>query len=266
MSGAGDSGRDGETRDHGEGFLSRWSRRKQGADADAKARDAARMAEQAPAAAPAAEPAAPDERLRDPETGEVIDEELVARLPQLQDIAPGADLSAFMQRGVPEALRRQALRQLWLADPAIRDFVSPALDYAYDYNTPGAAPGFGPLSEDDIARGREMVARMFSRPGDAAENRENSSPEKQGDKESHVETASMAQSVRQSDAAVRDGGGPAGEADRTQAVDASKTAGQVAEIGENPEVRRSMPIGEQERALPAGPALRRRRGGSAAPV
>ncbi len=58
---------------------------------------------------------------------------------------------------------------MWETDPAIRDFVGPALDYAYDYNTPGAAPGYGPLSESDIADAKRLLDRMFSRiePGPA---------------------------------------------------------------------------------------------------
>jgi hypothetical protein len=67
-----------------------------------------------------------------------------------------------MCKGVPEALRRQALRALWSADPAIRDFVSPALDYAYDYNAPGGAPGYGPLTDSDIAQAKAFLASVFS--------------------------------------------------------------------------------------------------------
>jgi hypothetical protein len=37
-----------------------------------------------------------------------------------------------------------ALREIWRTDPAVRDFVGPA-DYAWDWNTPGDAPGYGPL-------------------------------------------------------------------------------------------------------------------------
>lgn len=139
-----------------EGFLSRWSRRKR----------------EVPQAAPPPVPeppiatasSEPDERPRDPETGEVIDEELVRALPEVETLQAGGDLSAFMRRGVPEALRRQALRQMWLTDPAIRDYVSPALDYAHDYNIPGAVHGFGPLSESDIEQARVFLGEVFSTP------------------------------------------------------------------------------------------------------
>jgi len=138
--------------DRDEGFLSRWSRRK-------------RDITTAPPAPVPTEPvpeAKPDDRPKDPETGEIIDQELVSSLPDIATLQPGADLSAFMCKGVPEALRRQALRALWSADPAIRDFVSPALDYAYDYNAPGGAPGYGPLTDSDIAQAKAFLASVFS--------------------------------------------------------------------------------------------------------
>jgi hypothetical protein len=148
----------------GEGFLSRWSRRKRLDEADAQPPVAAPVG-QADGQSPD-EPA--DERPRCPETGEVIDAEHVASLPRIEDIKPGDDLSGFMRRGVPEALRRQALRTMWTTDPVIRDYVSPALDYAHDYNTPGAVVGFEPLSESELESARAMVGRMFSTPQELA--------------------------------------------------------------------------------------------------
>jgi hypothetical protein len=53
---------------------------------------------------------------------------------------------------------------MWLTDPAIRDYVSPALDYAHDYNIPGAVHGFGPLSESDIEQARAFLGEVFSTP------------------------------------------------------------------------------------------------------
>jgi hypothetical protein len=48
-------------------------------------------------------------------------------------------------------LSRAALRRAWSADPAIRDFVGLA-DYDWDFNTPGAIAGFGPLEMTDELR------------------------------------------------------------------------------------------------------------------
>ncbi|TCR66333.1 hypothetical protein EV560_104213 [Bosea sp. BK604] len=51
------------------------------------------------------------------------------------------------------------MRRMWLIDPAIRDFVSAALDYAHDYNTPGGAPGYA-LIEPSAEMIGEAVARL----------------------------------------------------------------------------------------------------------
>ena len=125
----------------GEGFLARWSRRK---------RDPEKAA--APAAASVAEPALPEGRTL---------EDLIAELPRLEDLVPGQSLRAFMQSWVPTDIRTAALRRMWLLDPAIRDYVNPALDYAYDYNIPGGAPGYGPM-ETSAEMVRE-VTDMFER-------------------------------------------------------------------------------------------------------
>ena len=138
--------------DPDQGFLTRWSRRKR-----LVAEEQLPVQVQPPPSDPL-----PDEGLRDPETGEVIDEELVASLPSPAELRAGGDLSPFMRKGVPESMRREALRAMWSADPAIRDFVSPALDYAYDYNAPGGAPGYGPLSASDLAQAQEFLKTVFS--------------------------------------------------------------------------------------------------------
>lgn len=123
-----------------EGFLSRWSRLKR---------------EPAPAEPPAegqGAPALPE--------GDALDE-LIASLPRIEDLVPGQSLTAFMQPWVPQVLRNAALQRMWLLDPAIRDYVDPALDYAYDYNIPGAAPGFGPM--ETTREAMREVSDMFDR-------------------------------------------------------------------------------------------------------
>jgi hypothetical protein len=128
-----------------EGFLSRWSRLKR--EPDPVAPPPASVTAEAPK-----EPVLPE--------GKTLDE-LVAELPRIEDLVPGQSLTAFMQPWVPDSVRNAALQRMWLLDPAIRDYVSPALDYAYDYNTPGAAPGFGPMeTSSDAVR---EVADLFDR-------------------------------------------------------------------------------------------------------
>ena len=137
-----------------EDFLTRWSRRKRSSAAGAK---------------PAAESAPiPAEALPDP-AGKVIAAAEPAfdpaTLPPIDSITAVSDISAFLQKGVPAELTRAALRRVWTADPAIRDFVGLA-ENAWDFTDPNAMPGFGPLeSSDDV---RRMIADLVDRIGEAA--------------------------------------------------------------------------------------------------
>ena len=65
-------------------------------------------------------------------------------LPSLEDVTADGDLSAFLRKGVPTALKNEAMRKMWSLDPAIRNHVGLA-EYAWNFNQPGAMPGFGPL-------------------------------------------------------------------------------------------------------------------------
>ncbi|WP_144184270.1 DUF3306 domain-containing protein [Elioraea rosea] len=136
----------------GEGFLSRWSRRKQAAREGVPVDDAARPEAQpepvapecASASAPKPGPAPPAEP--DPE----ID---LASLPPIEELTVESDVTVFLRKGVPAALRNAALRRAWSLDPSIRDFIGPA-DYAWDWNTPGGAPGY----MADLASGPDVEA------------------------------------------------------------------------------------------------------------
>lgn len=136
-----------------EGFLTRWSRLKRDPAAAPAAGSVAADRPNAEASG-GGEPALPEGRTL---------EDLVAELPNLDEIVAGQDLSAFMQAWVPGHLRAAALRRMWLIDPAIRDYVDPALDYAYDYNLPGGAPGYGPMetSAEMVREVREMFGRAI---------------------------------------------------------------------------------------------------------
>jgi hypothetical protein len=84
-------------------------------------------------------------------------------LPKLEELTASTDMSAFLRKGVPEQLRNAALQKSWALDPAIRNYVNPALEYAYDWNTPGGVPGGGELGAGvDVAR---LVSQIM---GDAA--------------------------------------------------------------------------------------------------
>ncbi|MBW8271122.1 DUF3306 domain-containing protein, partial [Caldovatus aquaticus] len=95
-----------------------------------------------------------------------------AALPPIESLTPESDIRDFLRAEVPEALRRAALRRLWVLDPAIRGFVGPA-DYAWDFNAPGGAPGFAPALGGDAAR---LIARALG-PGQAGPAPERAAPE-----------------------------------------------------------------------------------------
>ncbi|BAU89104.1 hypothetical protein MPPM_0499 [Methylorubrum populi] len=139
-------------------FLSRWARRKQSVRAAALSQPPAApdMAGTMAGTGEVAGSAPPDEAGLARETAvgagsepEAVPDDLLASLPSLDALTPETDLTAFLQAGVPTALRNAALRRMWSLDPAIRDFVSEAREYAYDWNTPGGVPGMGPLLPTD---------------------------------------------------------------------------------------------------------------------
>ena len=125
--------------DEDKGFLARWSQRKQEAkQPEPKPDEPAAAAEIPPA--PVAE------------TETVLEFDL-SSLPKLEEMTGSTDITGFLQKGVPEQLRNAALRQSWALDPAIRNYVNPALEYAYDWNTPGGVPGTGELGAGmDVAK------------------------------------------------------------------------------------------------------------------
>jgi Protein of unknown function (DUF3306) len=135
-------------------FLTRWSRRKREADAKPESDDnsgeaAVRGGEQCPdtpVSQPPASPASPE-----PEFD-------VSSLPPVDSIGAETEISAFMRKGVPAALRHAALRRAWSADPAIRDFIGPNENY-WDAAGPDGIPGFGDL--DPSLDVKKLVSELF---------------------------------------------------------------------------------------------------------
>ena len=97
-------------------FLSRWSRRKQGA-----------RLEPEPAPEPAAGP--PAEAAPERSEAEILEE---LGLPDPDTLGPGSDFKAFMAEAVPDWLRRRALRRLWTSNPALAN-LDMLVDYGEDY-------------------------------------------------------------------------------------------------------------------------------------
>jgi hypothetical protein len=137
-----------------EDFLTRWSRRKRSSAEGVKA---------VPESAPIPAEVLPNS------AGTVVERVEPAfdpaTLPPIDSISAVSDISAFLQKGVPAELTRAALRRVWTADPAIRDFVGLA-ENAWDFTDPNAMPGFGPLESTDEVR--RMIADLVDRIGQGA--------------------------------------------------------------------------------------------------
>jgi hypothetical protein len=117
------------------GFLSRWSARK--AEARAKADDEATL----PAPVPTSE-----EDVQQP-----VDP---AELPSIDELTEDSDYTVFLRKGVPETMRKAALRKLWVTEPSVVNY-RPLVEYAWHNNE----PGFGPLLPTDNVQ--EMLERIF---------------------------------------------------------------------------------------------------------
>jgi hypothetical protein len=110
-----------------EAFAARWARRKREARAEP-----AQPALAPPTAAALSRDALPDAA------------EPSAPLPTLEDVTADGDIAAFLQKRIPAELHKLALRKAWSLDPTISTFIEMA-ENQYDWNTPGGAPGYGPL-------------------------------------------------------------------------------------------------------------------------
>lgn len=117
------------TDDSAPSFLSRWSRLKRRVALEREAAPPPEsggerppappaVAEVSPASPPvgdAAPPAAPPTRTEEGKADEVD----LTKLPPIESLGKDSDYSVFMRRGVPDDLRNQALRRMWLTDPSI---------------------------------------------------------------------------------------------------------------------------------------------------
>lgn len=99
-------------------FLARWSRRKR--DPDQEPDPTAEPDEVEPGRAEV--PALQGDREGDQEGDGEADEdagdpEVIAKLPDIESLDETSDFAPFMAEGVPEILRRRALRKLWRLNP-----------------------------------------------------------------------------------------------------------------------------------------------------
>jgi hypothetical protein len=140
-----------------ENFLTRWSRRKRTAKDEPAPAEGDGEREQGVPETPRAECAVEDATPPTPpiNAGPAKPAFDLSKLPPIESITAETDVRAFLAPGVPAEMRLAALRRAWAADPKVRDFVG-LNDYDFDFHTPGAIPGFGPLEMTDDLR-REVL-------------------------------------------------------------------------------------------------------------
>lgn len=244
-----------------DGFLSRWSRLKQGAarPVPPQPSPAEREAERAVATQRAAQAAAAEAERLAAETRER--ESVLARLPRLEDLRADSDFSQFMHPLVPTSLRSAALARLWTLDAAIRGYEDPARDYAWNWNVPGGVPGGGPApTADEVQSTLKQIFQRFEteeRVGDAPDAQKR--PEVLAQPPSKDASPAQAVPVRGPVAATPDD--PGGR-DATDPPDmATRAATDPAAGARSVSNAASEPI-----ATPAPPGGPRRRHGGAVPV
>ena len=115
-------------------FLARWSRRKRGTRRGRPAQDAEpeRRDSDAATAAPAEDKPPADAA----EPGAAEPGTVAEQLPDIDSLDKTSDFSVFLKEGVPEAIRRKALRRLWRLDPVLAN-----LDGLNDYDEDFSAMG-----------------------------------------------------------------------------------------------------------------------------
>lgn len=131
------------------GFLSRWSQRK------AEARRQEVVEPEPDSAAPKTEAEEPV----DPQS-----------LPPVDELTESSDFTPYLRKGVPEAMRKAALRKLWVTEPSVVNYV-PLVEYAWHQNE----PGFGPLlPTDDVEKLLKQIVEgnPFSLPPEPEQNQQ----------------------------------------------------------------------------------------------
>jgi hypothetical protein len=210
-----------------ETFLARWSRQKR------------RAGEPKPEPAPRVEPAEPEVDL--------------SKLPKIEDLTADSDITAFLQKGVPVALQRMALRRMWSLDPAIRDFIEVA-ENQWDFNAVGGVAGlFEEIAPDTDLTAWLAQAAPSLLPGD-------NTPQPAEIASNHPATQQTASAAGDMDsgAGADSGAKIGGGAGSAEISDSSLDAGPSSHVAESHGEVRQDPAAETAEPRPA----RRRHGGA----
>ncbi len=161
---------DSPVEDGEEGFLSRWSRKKQEArhepavvEADGSVADVANTIDS---------PAAELESVESPAERELTDEDM----PPLESLDENSDVSPFLSAGVSEALRRAALRKLFRS--AKFNVCDGLDDYAEDYTK--FAPLGNTITADMKYHMERALEKLRAEEGESAPETEGQEPVRAG--------------------------------------------------------------------------------------
>jgi len=110
-------------------FLARWSRRKRTGESLPEEEGTADAGSTTPVAAAHDDTASAVNAGDGAHADEAGDPEVLARLPEIDSLDYESDFTPFFQQGVPESLRRKALRKLWRSHPLLAN-----LDGLNDYD------------------------------------------------------------------------------------------------------------------------------------
>lgn len=127
-----------------ESGLSRWARRK--AEVRRERGGAAPAVEEEPAAQLPAESAAPEDAAAGSPVPVAPED-----LPDIDSLTAESDFTVFLKEGVPQQLRRLALRKLWASDPVLAN-LDGLIEYGEDY-TDAAMVVEGMKSAWEVGRG-----------------------------------------------------------------------------------------------------------------
>ena len=173
--------RDTANREGEKSFLARWSQRKRAAETEAEEKEARKPHSEETAAATGAPGGAaePDDGKIDP-----------AELPDIDSLDADSDFTVFLKDGVPDALRRRALRKLWRLDPVF-GHLDGLNDYDLDYTNAATVVeglktvyqvGKGMVLGDDEEKGEEKKEEAAAASADEEASAERaSSPAEEAD-------------------------------------------------------------------------------------
>lgn len=161
-----------------EGFLARWSRRKQEAASAPELEESAREPDVADAPATEEAEAAPDDTLDDAALAEKYG------LPDPNALQAADDFSPFLQGQAPERLRRIAMRRLWRLKPELAN-LDGLLEYGEDYTD--AATVVANLATDYVVgRGFAPAVDTDDAPDEPVEQDEQSADAQEGDVDTEI--------------------------------------------------------------------------------